>query len=109
MDRKGSTRVAVALLIALALAMVSAPAAAADRRGPGGQVLANWVDSAANHGDRLWSRVGSWLVQMAKTLIGETGGETTDASAGLDPTNSVEGATDPRPSATEATDQSSGS
>lgn len=103
MDRKRSTRVAAALMIALALAMLSMPASAAARRGPGGQVLANRVEAAANQGDRLLSRFGSWLVQMVKVLVGQTDGGTTEAGAGLDPTHSGEVSTDPGPSLTDLT------
>jgi hypothetical protein len=105
MDRRGWIReAAVALLVVLALAIVSTPASAADFRGSGSHArTSGWVSAklTAGQGDGLLTRFGSWLVQMAKVLVGQTDGEGTDASAGLDPTHSGEASTDPTPSVAE--------
>jgi len=98
MDRRW-TKVAAVLVLAGGIAMVSAPASAAAPRGPLGTALDGWARANVQSGqaDCLVTRLGAWLVHMAKVLTGETDGEATNASGAIDPTSSGEATTDSDP------------
>lgn len=99
MDRRGWQKVVAVVVLAGGIAMVSAPASAAQPRGLLGTALDSWVqvNQQSGQSEGLVARFGAWFVQMAKSLTGVTDGDPTDASAGLDPTHSGEATTDPDP------------
>jgi hypothetical protein len=86
------------LVLAGGIAMVSAPASAAEPRLMG-TAWDSWVRVNVQSGqsEGLTTRLGAWFVQMVKSLTGVTEGDPTDNGAGLDPTHSGEATTDPDP------------